>query len=147
MIHVTDVKYSFITSGKRANGLIDPHDLLRFAVGSNVSNRFKLPNGDESEHLFGMNCRPFAVIAFALGGLVPTIVFASPGSPTHRSATARATILSPISTQELARKGASGKYRKDHVYGNVLRRFIDDNGLVTKFGNPRSYKIIIVDLP
>lgn len=94
-----------------------------------------------------MNCRPFAVIAVVLSGLVPAFQPASAGHPTHQRATATATILSPATTYDVARgKAWEGR---GHSGGpqSVKVRFVDENGFVTAVGNPRRHVIHIIDLP
>jgi hypothetical protein len=95
----------------------------------------------------GMNCRPFAVVAVVLSGLVPAFQPATAGHPTHRRATATATILSPVAINDVSRgkvgegRGSSGEPQ------SVKVRFVDENGFVTAVGNPRRHVIHIIDLP
>jgi hypothetical protein len=94
-----------------------------------------------------MNCRPFVVIAVMLGGLVPAAQPASAELPTRRTATATATILSPVSTRDLARRNADKNDRKVHMLGTIMTKFVDENGFITNTPIPQSHKIFIVDLP
>lgn len=94
-----------------------------------------------------MNCRPFAVIAVVLSGLVPAIQPASAGSSTHQRATATATILSPVTNHDVVRgKPGEGSVHSRGYY-SAKERFVDENGFVTNGGNPRRLPIYIIDLP
>lgn len=94
-----------------------------------------------------MNCRPFAVIAVVLCGLVPAIQPASAGPPTHQRATATATILSGVSTlnSREVERAASSRTRNSSQTVSVF--FIDADGFITTVANPQRLKIIIIDMP
>lgn len=94
-----------------------------------------------------MNCRPFAVIAVVLSGLVPAFQSASAGNPTHQRATATATILSPVTTYDIARRKAGEGNGRSATPHSAKVRFFDENGIVTNAGNPRRHPILIIDLP
>ena len=94
-----------------------------------------------------MNCRPFAVIAVVVGGLVPAAQHASAEPPTHRIATATATILSPASTQDIGRQAGLAKSRDGYSGRNITIKFIDNNGFVAASETPQHRKIIIINLP
>jgi hypothetical protein len=94
-----------------------------------------------------MNCRPFAVIAVVLSGLVPAFQPASAGYPTHRRATATATILSPVTIHDLVRGKAGDGNGSSGGPHSAKKRFVDENGFVTPVGNPRRQPIHIIDLP
>jgi len=94
-----------------------------------------------------MNCRPFAVIAVVLCGLVPAIQSASAGTPTHQRATATATILSGVSTlnsREVERAASSHTRSGSQT---VRVSYIDADGFITTAANPQRLKIIIIDMP
>lgn len=94
-----------------------------------------------------MNCRPFAVIAVVLSGLVPAIQPASAGPPTHQRATATATILSGVSTPGSA---AVEQVSGDNQLGKsktVRVKYVDAEGLITTVANPQRWRIVIIDMP
>lgn len=117
---------------------------LCFARFPTVSNYLRLNN---SAIYHGMNCRPFAVIAVVLCGLVPAIQLASAGSPTHQRATATATILSGVSTiyHHEAERVTSGHTR--HGSETVRVFYIDADGFITNVASPQRWKVIIIDMP
>lgn len=94
-----------------------------------------------------MNCRPFAVALSAFAGLVPTMQNANAGVPTHRQATATATILQQVTNdpEVYARHDARRSGNEPRVPPVV--RFLDRDGVVLKSAGPGVTRIFIIDLP
>lgn len=83
-----------------------------------------------------MNCRPSAIMLFALVGLVPMAQSAIAGNPTSRQATATATIL-PATTNDLAK----------HQNARIVEKYITVDGRVATIRTVNSTPIKIIDLP
>jgi hypothetical protein len=94
-----------------------------------------------------MNCRPSAVALFAVAGLVPGTQAAIAGTPTHRQATATATILNITSVQAEDAANGQVRIRTGQPERNMTVKHIGPDGHVVTAKTVGARVLIILDLP
>lgn len=94
-----------------------------------------------------MNCRLSAVALLAVTGLVPGNQAANAGTPTHRQATATATILPMASIKSGQATNTDAGKRDWQLWRNRTVKYIDADGHLVAVDDRNAHLIIILDLP
>jgi hypothetical protein len=94
-----------------------------------------------------MNCRPSAVALFAVAGLVPGTQAAIAGTPTHRQATATATILNIASVKADEVVSGQARLRNGQAGRNLTVKHIGVDGHIAAAETAGAQVLIILDLP
>lgn len=94
-----------------------------------------------------MNCRSFVAVLFVIAGLVPGAQKANAGTPTHRQATATATIL-PMASIKSGQVTNTDAGKCDwQLWRNRTVKYIDADGHLVAVDDRNAHLIIILDLP